>query len=135
MDQRKMARTVFLFAVLSAMFAANLFGQGGGNAAITGTVTDPSGAVVAGAQVTVTQQSTSVKRSATTNASGNFTVPSLLPASYSVTIEAAGFKTVAQTVTVLADQIRDLNVRLEVGQSTQQVIVEAARELARLQSD
>src|SRR5205823_12856228 len=85
-----------------------------------------SGAVVAGAQVTVTQQSTSVKRSATTNASGNFTVPSLLPASYSVTIEAAGFKTVAQTVTVLADQIRDLNVRLEVGHSTQQRIVEAA---------
>ena len=126
MDQRKMARIVFLFAVLSAMFAADLFGQGGGNAAITGTVTDPSGAVVAGARVTVTQQSTSVKRSAATNASGNFTVPSLPPASYSVTIEAAGFKTVAQTVTLLADQIRDLDVRLEVGQSTQQVIVEAA---------
>ena len=126
MDQRKMARIVFLFAVLRAMFAADLFGQGGGNAAITGTVTDPSGAVVAGARVTVTQQSTSVKRSAATNASGNFTVPSLPPASYSVTIEAAGFKTVAQTVTLLADQIRDLDVRLEVGQSTQQVIVEAA---------
>src|SRR5947207_8089403 len=126
MDQRKMARTVFLFAVLSAMFAADLFGQGGGNAAIRGTVTDPSGAVVAGAQVTVTQQSSSVKRSAATNASGNFTVPSLPPASYSVTIEAAGFKTVAQTVTLLADQLRDLDVRLEVGQSTQQASVEAA---------
>src|SRR5438309_4297075 len=106
MDQRKMARIVFLFAVLRAMFAADLFGQGGGNAAITGTVTDPSAAVVAGAQVTVTQQATSVKRSATTNASGAFTIPSLLPASYSVTIEAPGFKTVTQNITLLADQIR-----------------------------
>jgi hypothetical protein len=120
-----MARNAFLLTVLLVVFSACLFGQGGGNAAITGTVTDPSAAVVAGAQVTVTQQATSVKRSATTNASGVFTIPSLLPASYSVTIEAPGFKTVTQTITLLADQIRAIDVRLEVGQTSQQVTVEA----------
>ena len=43
-----------------------VFGQGGGNAAMNGTVTDPSGAVIARAVVTMTQASTQVKRSATT---------------------------------------------------------------------
>jgi hypothetical protein len=103
-----------------------MFAQGGGSAAITGTVLDPSGAVVSGAQVTVTQQATSVKRSTTTNASGAFTIPSLLPASYSVTIEAPGFKTLKQDITLLADQLRAIDARLELGQASQQVTVEAA---------
>jgi len=108
------------------LFGTHLYGQGGGNAAITGTVTDPSGAVVAGAQVTVTQQTTSVKRSATTNANGAFTVPSLPPATYRVSIQAPGFKTLTQEITLLADQIRALDVRLEIGQASEQVTVEAA---------
>jgi len=126
MVRSKMGRNAYLLGVFMVVFTTRLFAQGGGSAAITGTVLDPSGAVVSGAQVTVTQQATSVTRSTTTNASGSFTVPSLLPASYSVTIEAPGFKTLKQDITLLADQIRTIDARLELGQASQQVTVEAA---------
>lgn len=107
------------------LFAACAFGQGGGNAAITGTVTDPSGAVIAGAAVTVTQQGTAAKRSASTNAAGAFNIPSLPPATYSVTVEAPGFKKYAQDITLLADQIGSLHIELQLGQTTETVSVEA----------
>src|SRR5690349_544804 len=121
-----MRKASIVLAALLFLFAGNAFAQGGGNAAITGTVTDPSGAVVSGAQVTVTQQATPVKRTTTTNASGAYTIPSIPPATYSVTYEAAGVKTVTQTVTLLADQIRPMDVRLQIGQASQQVTVEAS---------
>src|SRR5690348_1540640 len=120
MIRSKLSRNACLLAVLTMVFSLRLVAQGGGNAAITGRVLDPSGAVVVGAQVTVTQQATSLKRSATTNASGDFTIPSLPPASYSVTIEAPGFKSLKQDITLLADQIRAIDARLELGQANQQ---------------
>src|SRR5450759_313245 len=86
------------------LIAAGAYGQGGGNAAMTGTVTDPSGAVIAKANVTMTAAGTQVKRTAATNADGQFTIPSLPPATYRVTVESAGFKTYVQDVTLLADQ-------------------------------
>jgi Carboxypeptidase regulatory-like domain/TonB dependent receptor-like, beta-barrel len=108
------------------LIAACAYPQGGGNAALTGTVTDPSGAVIAAAAVTVTQQGTSVKRTAVTNATGQFNVPSLLPAAYTVSVEARGFKTFVQDVTLLADQIASLHIALQLGQATETVTVEAA---------
>lgn len=50
-----------LVAALTMVFCFCAFGQGGGNGAITGTVSDPTGAVVPNAAVTVTQQSTGIK--------------------------------------------------------------------------
>jgi hypothetical protein len=98
--------------------------QGGGNVAITGTVTDQSGAVVTGAKVTVTQANTSFVRTDTTNSAGQFNVPSLPPATYNVNIQATGFKGYVQNVTLLADQIRNMDIGLEVGAQTQQVTVQ-----------
>ena len=89
--------------------------QGGGNVAITGTVSDPSGAVIAGAKVTVTELSTSIVRTDTTNSSGQFNFPSLPPSTYKVSVEAAGFKKYVQNLILLADQIRDMDVQMEVG--------------------
>ncbi|HXJ06407.1 MAG TPA: TonB-dependent receptor [Candidatus Acidoferrum sp.] len=126
MVRSKMGQNAYFLTVLMLVFVTRLFAQGGGSAAITGTVLDPSGAVVSGAQVTVTQAATSVKRSTTTNASGAFTISSLPPANYSVTIEAPGFKTLKQDITLLADQIRTIDARLELGQASQEVTVEAA---------
>ena len=97
--------------------------QGGGNVAITGTVMDPSGAVIAGAKITVTQKSTSAARADVTNASGQFNIPSLPPATYTVAVEAAGFKEYLQDIVLLADQIRDMDIRMQVGEATQQVTV------------
>jgi Carboxypeptidase regulatory-like domain len=120
-----MKRASILTVTILFLVSAYAFPQGGGNAALTGTVSDPTGAVVPGAQITVTQQGTSFKRTGISNASGAFTIPSLPPASYSISVEAAGFKTSTQTITLLADQIRALDVHLEIGQTTQQVTVEA----------
>ncbi|HEU0273843.1 MAG TPA: carboxypeptidase-like regulatory domain-containing protein, partial [Candidatus Udaeobacter sp.] len=115
-----------ILAVFFLLVSGYALGQGGGNAAITGTVTDPADAVVPSAKVTVTQKSTGVVRSATTNANGAFNVPSLPPDTYTITIEASGFKKYVQTVTLLADQERAFDVRLELGQASQQVTVEAS---------
>jgi len=119
-------RSVFLLSALTIVFSTRMFAQGGGNAAITGTVSDPTGALVPDAKVTVTQESTGVKRSVTTNASGAFNVPSLPPDKYHVTVEAPGFKTYVQNFTLLADQERAIDVRLELGQTSQQVTVDAS---------
>ncbi len=91
-----------LFVALFA-FTGFAFAQGG-NTTITGTVTDPQGAVVSGARITVTQLNTSVTRTDTSNGAGQFNVPSLPPATYSVSVEAAGFKEYVQNIVLLADQ-------------------------------
>ena len=112
-----------LFSVFLLMVTARTFAQGG-NVAIKGTVMDPSGAVVAGAQVKVTQKNTSVNRIDVTNGSGQFNVASLPPATYTVSVEAKGFKEYLQDVTLLADQIRDIDIHLQVGETSQQITVE-----------
>jgi Carboxypeptidase regulatory-like domain len=113
--------TLTLFACAAPMFA-----QGGGNVAITGTITDPSGAVVSGAQVKVTQKNTSVTRVDTTNSNGQFNVSPLPPATYSISVEAQGFKQYVQDVVLLADQIRNMDIHLQIGDTSQQVTVEAS---------
>lgn len=115
-----------ILAVFFLLVSGYAFGQGGGNAAVTGTVTDPADALVPSAKVTVTQKSTGVVRSVITNASGAFNVPSLPPDTYTIAVEAPGFKKYVQTVTLLADQERAFDVRLELGQASQQVTVEGS---------
>ena len=111
------------------LFAAGAYGQGGGNAAMTGIVTDPSGAVISQAHATMTQVGTQVKRTATTNVDGQFTVPSLPPATYRLTVESAGFKTYVQDVTLLADQNGSLQIPMQLGTSAETVTVEATATL------
>jgi len=107
-------------------FAPGTFAQGGGNVAITGTVTDSTGAVLPGAKVTVTAKNTSISRVDTSNSTGQFNISSIPPATYTVQVEAQGFKRYVQDVLLLADQIRNLDIRLEIGEANQQVTVEAS---------
>ncbi len=93
---------------------------------ISGTVTDSSGALVAAASVLVTNTDTSTTAKLTTNSSGYYEAPLLLPGSYSITVEAAGFKKAVRTgVTLtLGDQLK-VNFQLEVGGTTESVTVTA----------
>lgn len=118
-------RNVLLFMV-AFVIAVGAYAQSGGNVTISGTVTDPSGAVIAGAKITVTQKAMSFVREDTTNGSGQFNIPSLPPATYTVTIAAPGFKQYVQDVVMLADQVRNMDIHLQVGQATDQVTVEAS---------
>ena len=99
--------------------------QQSGNGAISGTVTDPSGAVVPKAQVTVTATQTGIQNKVTTNEQGLFSVPSLPPGNYSVSIQASGFKTYVAKFPLLADQAYAIKAQLQLGEATQNVTVEA----------
>ncbi len=122
-----MKKVVQLFCAV-LLIAACALGQGG-NASMSGTVSDPTGATISDAHVTMIQVGTEVKRSATTNASGQFTISSLPPATYRVAVEAKGFKTYNQEVTLLADQNGSLIVPMQLGASSEQVTVEATATL------
>ena len=97
-----------------------------GLAALSGTVTDPSGAVIPSAVVTATQASTGTATSVKTNASGEYLFPSLPPAGYSISVIASGFKAYVRTGIVLqADQSEKANVILPLGETSQTVTVNA----------
>ena len=123
-----MRRSIFALCSMVCL-AACAYSQGGGNAAMTGTVTDPAGAVIVGANVTMTQIGTEAKRTATTNESGQFTMPSLPPANYRLSVEARGFKTYVRDVTLLADQSGSLQIPMQLGTSAETVTVEATATL------
>jgi hypothetical protein len=92
------------------------------NGQFNGTVTDPSGAAIPNAKVTVTNVGTNLSVSTTTNQSGAYTVKELPPGSYKITVEAPGFKTQTDTSLVVnAGVISRADFKLTLGQ-TQEVV-------------
>jgi carboxypeptidase family protein/TonB-dependent receptor-like protein len=89
----RLGRNCVLVLSLGLLIACEAFAQGGATGAITGTVQDPTGAVVAGADVTITNQDTGVlARSLKTDANGGFTAPLLPVGTYTVTVSSKGFQ-------------------------------------------
>ena len=81
---------------------------------IVGTATDPSGAGVGSADVTIRNVATGVERNSRTNADGVYTAPNLIPGTYKITIAATGFATAeVQDVGVLAGEQREVSVVME----------------------
>jgi hypothetical protein len=115
---------IVIFALLS-ISGSSAFAQG--LATLRGTVVDASGAVVPSAIVTVEQTGTRLTRTVKTDPQGDYLIPSLQPAGYVLTVEAAGFRKATQkNIVLLADQSVTVNVQLEVGDASQTVTVEAA---------
>ncbi|HYR43495.1 MAG TPA: TonB-dependent receptor [Terriglobia bacterium] len=95
-------------------------------AQINGTVKDPSGAVLPGVEVTVTQTATGAKRSTVSNETGNYVLASLPLGPYMLQAELPGFKAYVQTGIVLqVDANPTINVVLQIGQVSEQVEVQA----------
>src|SRR5580700_10270597 len=116
--------------VLSAsiIYAQQVFGS------IFGTVTDPGGAVVASAKVTITDLNKGTKFETTTDNAGNYNKGQLVPDTYTVTIEAPGFsRVVSSRVEVRVDEAARFDASLKVGDVATEVEVTAAAPL--LQSD
>src|SRR6185436_9096441 len=82
---------------------------------ISGTITDPQGASISAASVTVTNIAQNVTTTIKTNDSGFYEVTHLIPGAYQVKIEQQGYKTVLQEVLVKADVVATADVRLEAG--------------------
>ncbi len=96
------------------------------NAAIQGTVTDPTGAIIPGATVTVTNQATGVSKTVQSSGNGFYRVSELPPGSYKVHAEMSGFASSdTENVQVAAEQPRGFNIQLKTGAVTQTVQVTA----------
>ncbi len=115
----------FALTAVALLFASlQAFAQ---EATIVGTVTDPSGAVVANAKITATSAETGVARTITTNESGQYVLPGVHIGHYDVKAEGAGLKIAEQKGVVLqvGDRAR-VDFQMQVGAATESVTVEAA---------
>jgi hypothetical protein len=112
----------FALAFLSASSYAQTVGG-----TISGTVTDPSGAIIPGVQVSIKDLATAVVRTVSTGNAGFYTAPNLLPGTYQITAAVSGFFTAVQSgvvVTVGAEQV--INIQMRVGAVAQTIEVTTA---------
>ena len=118
-------RTGIVLASIAMLASA---GHAQYRASLRGTVTDPSGAVVPNATVTLTDTGTNQVMTTTSDASGIYTFNGLPPDRFSVKAEAPGFQTtnIAQVV-LIPEQPNALNIKMQVGGTTQQVIVSGSQ--------
>ncbi len=102
---------------------------------ISGKITDPSGAVVAGAKLTITQTETNFTSTSETNSEGLYRVPSLRPGAYKVAVSAAGFKELVRDgLTLRIGENLGVDLQLQVGGVTESITVTNALPLLETQS-
>jgi hypothetical protein len=118
-------KQVFLLLLAVTLSAVVLFAQRTA-ATISGTVTDPSGALVPNAKVTATNTATGAPTSVNTNASGFYVTPDLQPGPYRLDVAVAGFQSYERTGIVLqVGEDLSVNVSLKIGSSTEKITVTA----------
>jgi hypothetical protein len=124
--QRKCVHFALLYALLlSFCVPARVSAQVVG-ATVSGTIADPSGAKVPGADITITNVGTGIVTSTTTKSDGIYDVPNLLPGKYEVSAAAKGFSTLLRKgITLTVGQELILNLTLQVGSINEQVTVTA----------
>src|ERR1700737_4055424 len=98
-------------------------------ATLQGQVFDPGGGAIPKAKVAAVNEATGFSRSAETSDSGEYNLPAMPVGNYTVTAQAAGFKTQGQKVTLQVGQIATLNFNLPVGEGSEKVVVEATSEV------
>jgi hypothetical protein len=114
--------------ILSIVLGPIAHAQSGNSTSITGTVLDPSGAVVVGAGVEVRNPVSGYSRSAVTDAAGKFTIPNVPFNPYHVTVTGEGFAPYAQDVDVKSSVPINLSINLKVTGSSEVVTVESTAE-------
>jgi hypothetical protein len=115
------------FLITALLLAGSAVAQLGGSGTIQGTVTDPTGAVIAGATVTASNVDTGVETTRKSTDAGFFVLSPLQPGTYNVVIKAEGFQTLTQQrVEVVALGTVGLNPQMTIGTANQAVTVEAA---------
>lgn len=121
---------LFLLPILVSLLAnSSAFAQAG-RGSISGTVTDPSGAVVPGVKVTLHSNATGLSQHSTSNGGGLYSFVSLSPGTYQITATGKGFESFAENnVNVNVDQDSKVNIKLSVGNASVIVSVTAANDL------
>lgn len=124
MRTKAIATVVFVFVagLLAVSAHAQVF-----YGSIVGAVTDPTGAAVPNADVSITNTATSQTRSFKTDTGGRYTISDIQPGTYDVKVTAAGFRPIEKTgVAVSINTVTRVDATLEVGQVNEQVTVEAS---------
>jgi len=130
---RKFTKTLIVgMAILLAQIAIQ--GQTT-TGSLAGTVTDPGNAVIAGATVTVTNVTTGAERSGVTNSSGAFDFQTLLPGTYTISVEASGFKkAIVREVIVSVASTAQVTIPLEIGLANETVTVTTNQDVINITS-
>ena len=119
-------RKAFVYACLLQLIFAALLRAQTNRATITGTVTDTSGAPMAGVEVAVKNLGTSDRSTAVTNGDGIYSIPNLFPGAYSVEFRNEGFKSINYpSITLESTQVAQLNASLQVGAVSENITVTA----------
>jgi hypothetical protein len=120
---KKFLKTTFLYLVLFFCLAVSLPAQTIITGGFSGTITDPTGATVAGATLTLTSNTTADNYSTVTSATGGYVFSLIKPGEYTLTVKKDGFKSALRKVTVLLGQNFTVNLAMELGESTTTVEV------------
>jgi hypothetical protein len=124
--ERALALFILACVLISLLSSGGLYGQAISTGTVQGVVTDPTGASVAGATVTLTETATSTSRSTVTNESGRYIFADVPPGIYDVSVSKTGFrvmKFIKQEVTV--GETFALDAKLELGSNVETVEVSA----------
>ena len=109
------ASSILLRTAVLALCALPIHGQTADTGAIAGSVSDPSGASVAGAAMVINSEATREERNLTTDAEGNFSVPFLTPGNYDLAVRAPGFEPlILKGVQVQITEVSRLKVQLTI---------------------
>ena len=120
--------------ILSVLSAPRSWAQTQTTGEITGVITDPSGAVVAGAKVTIKDKSKGAAQSTETNKEGVYHFYLLQPSNYAITVQPAGFQVAEDTAMVALGQVATVDIRLALGSTSQTVTVADAAPLLQTEN-
>ncbi len=124
--RKQLCVLIYAISMLLVVIPPGLFAQMAGTGQVVGTVTDPSGAAVVGATVTLTDMATNTSRTATTNEAGRYAFSNVVPGLYNLTMSKTGFR-----IAKFSDQeitlggTKNLDIKLEIGSSIETVEVTA----------
>ncbi len=126
-ERLRRSMVILLAAALLSLTIPHAIAQTGGEGAIEGTVTDPTGAAIPRATVTATNQASKVSTTRNSTSAGLFSITPLIPGVYTVTVKAAGFSTLTQqNIEVNGLNVTGLNPKLSPGAVDQSVTVTEA---------
>src|ERR1700682_515432 len=135
MGPRKLTKILasLLIIVFNLSLAVSIYSQVTG-ATLSGTISDPSGGVIPGAQISIRNTATGINKDFQADSDGYYTAPNLAPGTYEVRITAKGFNTTILTVTLAVGAQQQLNIPMKVGEASQTVQVTAATQQIDLTS-
>src|ERR1700722_18109056 len=114
-----------LVTIMALFCAVATFSQVTG-ATLSGTIVDPSGSVIAGAQISVRNTATGISKDYLSDSTGYYSAPNLAPGTYEVKVSAAGFSTSVSTSTLAVGAQQRFNIAMKVGETSQTVQVNEA---------